>query len=879
MASARSHHDTETDRVETPTPFGKYYLLERLDAEGRTEVYRAREGGRPGPALVVVKRILPAMAANRAAMEQFAAEVEVAARLVHPGIARIIDLGWVGGCYYVTLEHVFGRDLRCVGERLRERGQHMPATQVAYLMMKVSEALAHAHEQRDAVGRVLDLVHRNVSPQSILVSFAGEIKLINFGMAKTLGRRAKTVSSIVKGTYGYMSPEQVRGLPIDRRSDLFSCGIVLYELLTGEHPFVGEDEFDMLEKVRNVELVPPSAHNRKIPAELERITVKALAKHADERYQRADELHDELQAHLFAAGALHARRELSAWLEGLFADELEADRARLARFRGLDLPVAAAVGDEGTGERLTERMDRAAALPDMGPDGEPDTLETEMPVPGAATLPRARGRWDEVETRLYDASRANAELLAAAGLVGDSDATAPGDLNGPSVPAGPPTVPPLGPPPSPPKAAAVPPPVPPGVGSGPARRPDGGAPEPARDGARSVPIHAAVGPSAETREYGAVLAERALAIAMERGTAAASTEKVMPAHRAGAPRGAGARRIVYIVAAAIGTLLLVIGGVLASQMLVAGDGSRAPGAAEAPIDLVGSEVVPGVEPGAADESGSRLPAEVLEATGFDLFIEPADATVKLDGKLLDMPPPMRIREITPGEHELAISAPSGFYSKTKTITVTAGQAEVIRIQLDPIEVRGRFTSEPPGAAVSLVADGEDAEPVALGETPVVHVLDARERYQAVFEMEGFEPARVDVSPGQIPEVPVHVALTPADEAGTATETAARASARRPPRRRAQAKAQRPRQAGDRAGAGDAKRAPGVLMLGSKPPCRIFIDGKDTGKTTPQRSLSLPAGRRKIKLVNQEFGIEETFTVTIEPGETTRVLKDMSSRIP
>ena len=140
-----------------------------------------------------------------------------------------------------------------------------------HVMMQVCEGLDYAHNKRDGQGRELHLIHRDISPQNVLIGYEGEVKLIDFGIAKAAGKASKTQAGILKGKFGYMSPEQVRGLPIDRRSDIFAVGIVLYELLTSERLFVGESDFSTLEKVRNVEIMPPSSYNKKIPAELERI--------------------------------------------------------------------------------------------------------------------------------------------------------------------------------------------------------------------------------------------------------------------------------------------------------------------------------------------------------------------------------------------------------------------------------------------------------------------------------------------------------------------------------------------------------------------------------------------------------------------------------
>src|SRR5512136_113799 len=264
------------------------------------EVFKAKTVGVEGfERVVALKRILPSIAEDEEFITMFIDEAKIAVQLQHANVAQIFDLGKVDDSYFIALEYVNGRDLRGIFDDLRKRGEIMPMPQVCYLVMQLCEGLDYAHNKRDAQGRELNLVHRDVSPQNVLISYEGEVKLVDFGIAKAAGKASKTQAGILKGKFGYMSPEQVRGLPLDRRSDIFSMGIVLYELLTGERLFTGESDFSTLEKVRNVEILPPSTYNRKIADELERIILKALAKDSDERYANAIDLHDELQAFVY----------------------------------------------------------------------------------------------------------------------------------------------------------------------------------------------------------------------------------------------------------------------------------------------------------------------------------------------------------------------------------------------------------------------------------------------------------------------------------------------------------------------------------------------------------------------------------------------------
>ncbi len=331
--------------MKKPIPFGKYLLLDRVNVGGMAEVFKAKAFGVEGfERLVAVKRILPSIAEDAEFIEMFIDEAKIAVQLTHANIAQIFDLGRVGESYFIALEYVHGKDLRTIFDRARKRGEPLPVPMACFNIMKVCEGLAYAHDKKDASGRELNLVHRDVSPQNVLISYDGEVKLIDFGIAKAAGKASKTQAGILKGKFGYMSPEQVRGLPLDRRSDVFAVGIVLYELLTGERLFVGETDFSTLEKVRNVEIMPPSTYNRRIPDELEQIVLKALSKDVDDRYQTAMDLHDDLQSFMYTSGNFFARKDLAAYMRKTFAEEIAKESAKDEEFAKITAPPASGLG-------------------------------------------------------------------------------------------------------------------------------------------------------------------------------------------------------------------------------------------------------------------------------------------------------------------------------------------------------------------------------------------------------------------------------------------------------------------------------------------------------------------------------------------------------
>ncbi len=317
--------------------FGSYSLLERLAMGGMAEVFLARPQGQER--FVAIKRILPNVAADDDFIAMFIDEAKIAGQLTHPNIAQILDIGKIQNSYFIAMEYISGHDVRALWDRVREAAENtdgpkgLPIATACHIVKKLAEGLDHAHRKRDAKGRPLGIIHRDVSPQNILISYDGDLKIIDFGIAKAANRIVKTQTGILKGKFAYMAPEQARGEPIDHRSDIFAIGVVLYELLTGERAFKGDTDFVLLEKVRKVDIIPARELRKDIPRELERIMLKALARDAGERYAWASALAGDLDRFMSDQGLTTSRDELGAFVRRTFRDEHAEEHRRLNLYR------------------------------------------------------------------------------------------------------------------------------------------------------------------------------------------------------------------------------------------------------------------------------------------------------------------------------------------------------------------------------------------------------------------------------------------------------------------------------------------------------------------------------------------------------------------
>jgi len=342
--------------MKKPSVFGKYLLLERVNVGGMAEVFIAKAFGVEGfERILAIKKILPTMAEDQEFITMFIDEARISVQLNHANVVHIHELGKYDETYFIAMEYVAGRDVRTILERYRRRSELMPTHQAVFIASKMCEGLDYAHRKKDARGQDLGIIHRDVSPQNILVSYEGEVKIIDFGIAKAANRMQKTQAGILKGKFGYMSPEQVRGMPIDRRSDIFAVGVILYEMLTGEKLFVGESDFSTLEKVRNADVPLPRQLNPDIPPGLEKVLLKALAREPEDRYQWASDLQEDLMRFLLSGEAMYSGKQLSNFMKDAFAEDLLREAEKMERFATVERPEHLEVSNIGPAPRAPRR--------------------------------------------------------------------------------------------------------------------------------------------------------------------------------------------------------------------------------------------------------------------------------------------------------------------------------------------------------------------------------------------------------------------------------------------------------------------------------------------------------------------------------------------
>ena len=335
---------------------GKYELLHKLATGGMAEVFLARQRGLEGfEKLVVVKRILPHLAESADFVRMFLDEARTAADLRHQNVVTVFEVGEDGGTWFLVMEYLHGQNLRRVERAASEAGGSIPLAQSLRIVLDAANGLHYAHRKADLRGRALGIVHRDVSPQNIIVTYDGVAKIVDFGIARAASTTHETRSGVVRGKLSYMSPEQVQGEDVDHRSDQFSLAIVLYELVTDTRLFQKATDILTMHAVAQAEFTPPSAIVPDFPKALEAILRKSLAKEAADRYDSCADFALALEDFLASASTAHSATRLSGYLRGLFGEV--ALEIPLAAASASEDPTRTAVSGSGS------RFDGAATAP------------------------------------------------------------------------------------------------------------------------------------------------------------------------------------------------------------------------------------------------------------------------------------------------------------------------------------------------------------------------------------------------------------------------------------------------------------------------------------------------------------------------------------
>ena len=385
--------------------FGRYEILGRLASGGMAEIFLARD--RIGSSMVqhlVIKRVLPHMADNEQFIEMFLDEGRIANRLYHPNICHVYESGEVESAYFMAMEWVHGPPLRRVIRRASERGR-VPIPIAVKIISHVAEGLHYAHNAKGEGGKALNIVHRDVSPHNIMLSWTGAVKLLDFGIAKAATQEAHTQAGTVKGKYAYMSPEQCRSQEVDARADVFALGICLYEIVTGKPLYHRDTVLNTMQAIVYDDVPSVRAADESLPHELDRIVQKALQKDPAHRFQSAREMHDALERFLAMRGEVVDPTRIADFLGVMFDEEDKAPLSAPGRQTGSfgQLTPSGSFGPFGGGPRHLERV-------------EMDPMPSVTPTPHAAQVIAPPSAIDTARLTAAELGKPRLPVWAAFGL-------------------------------------------------------------------------------------------------------------------------------------------------------------------------------------------------------------------------------------------------------------------------------------------------------------------------------------------------------------------------------------------------------------------------------------------------------------------------------
>ncbi|MBI4508757.1 MAG: protein kinase [Deltaproteobacteria bacterium] len=819
-----------------PIPFGKYLLLERISVGGMAEVFKAKSFGVEGfEKNIAIKRILPSMAEDSEFIQMFIDEAKIAGQLSHANICQIFELGKIDDSHFIAMEFVWGKDLLQIQQRLRKVGQSISPQMAAFIAAKTCEGLDYAHRKKDAQGRPLFIIHRDVSPQNILVSYEGEVKLIDFGIAKATSRSSKTQAGVLKGKFGYMSPEQVRGLPLDRRSDLFAVGTMLHELLTGQRLFQGENDFSTLEKIRNVDIHPPRFFNPEVPERLERIILKALSRDVEDRYQWASDLQEDLMSFLKSTVPIYSAKHLSQWMKEAFRDELAREQQLSDQFRRLE---------QGQGASWSGDTEEIPELSDMVEVPEGSTV-SEGPKPFAPRQAEPEVGEDLGDSTFVDfetVPRLGAQRRNVTGGAHSFGEEGPTELFGEVQPVAPvPLSPRIEP-------AAVVSPAPVIVSDALTRPNPTPRAAPVVSGAVPLAVRATLTEETVPLRRGSV-PPLAMGTAGESAKAAPTQLQARLAQSGSLP--AAAKETRNKTAA------------LPRFSPATSRARRAPLWQDIGIGVGVAAVVMALVAGVYSWI-SRKQAPRVVANDGTLVVAVADthpAEVLVNGILkgkIDHGDPVKIEGMPPGSYQVVVRR-AGAADCQSSVELGAGGTEVVSC---------RFFTSPPSATLHLEVATEGA--IVLLDNQEISADAAREPmvlvpsvpHEIVVKRDGYVSSSLTLSlrPGEV--AARRVELQPLSGVGGARPSVAPGSSR--PRTVPLSQAQEF----------------GYLIANTTPWARVLIDNRDTGRTTPiapRTRLPLLPGKHTVTFVVGEKKF--SYPITIEVGTDYRLIEQLPIETP
>jgi serine/threonine protein kinase len=911
------------------TQFGKYLLLDRIAVGGMAEVHRAKSFGVEGfEKIHAIKKILPHVAEDQEFVEMFINEAKIASQLTHSNIAQIYDLGKIEGNLFIAMEYIWGKDLLQMVNYFRRRREAMPPPMAVYIATRVCEGIDYAYHKRGGHGKPLKIIHRDVSPQNVLISYDGEVKIIDFGIAKATLHHSETQAGLLKGKFSYMSPEQVQGFPIDHRSDIFAIGTVLFEMLTSQSLFRGENDFITLERVRKAEVPLPTEINPKIPKSLEKIVMKALALDPNDRWQRAADFQDALQRFLITSPPIYTAKRLADWMKLTFTADIDQDKGRMEEYSKLGPevlrrsipPSQPPPPKPGAGGKMKKTMMGMPAVPGMPPPPAAPLGQVAKPIAEAPPETTKPGGYGSVPPPIPFAGGQKisqpppppgarpAPPVFAGGGPGGLSATMPA-MQSPlaqgaapvPIPSEPTPITPIGPESSGPRDASGQKiiAVPKGVGAGMTTTAvksdtdmdfeEDEEPTQALDEEASE-LAALLGGSGLTQEV--VYSEKPLARrkpitqsgpvpmmasgGMAGGIPAQQRMSYPPGTMVGPdgqpmsypmpmPQRKSGFNPMWVLVAVISLVVLAVGGVVMVKLLGIGGG--------------GDKV--------EDQAGVLGP----DQAALDLRVVPSSARVSINGK--EVPEDKVGFPITiPVNTAVDVEVWQEGY-KRESFQILAGPQEKIRKEIALAELQGRVIvhSVPEKASVYMDSVLKGQTPVTLDDFPInrkVNVsvkMDGMDTWAETVELNEDKPERTLVATldkggktsvvadnkttptKTTPTTTTPTKTTPTKTTPTKTTPTKTTPTKTTPTKTTPTKTEPASAGGDKGG----------LVAMTTPWARVLVDDKDTGRNTPivpSKPIMLSPGKHTVTFKIQSTGETFTYSVTIKAGQNTKLVKKL-----